>query len=41
MKTIGIYPNPKRDAELLCTRQVIGILLPYGARFLAPKNLAP
>lgn len=41
MKTIGIYPNPKRDAELLCTRRVIEILLPYGASFLAPKKLAP
>lgn len=41
MKTIGIYPNPKRDAELLCTRRVIEILLPYGAAFLAPKSLAP
>ncbi|MBR7165314.1 MAG: NAD(+)/NADH kinase [Clostridia bacterium] len=41
MKTIGIYPNPKRDAGLVCTRQVIEILLPYGASFLAPKHLEP
>ena len=39
MKTIGLYPNPKRDAGLRVTRKVMEILLPYGVSFLAPAAL--
>ena len=39
MKTIGLYPNVKRDRDLAGTKKAIEILQEYGVRILVPSDL--